>query len=86
MSPMPSAGWPALKVVMALSLAIVAQALLRAVLTYSYNMVTARLTQGVEFPYLLLLISGGHCQISRQGVQVANVIHALFEAADKTRR
>lgn len=24
---------------------------------------TARLTEGVEFPYLLLLISGGHCQL-----------------------
>ena len=24
---------------------------------------TARMTQGVEFPYLLLLVSGGHCQL-----------------------
>ena len=24
---------------------------------------TARLTDGVEFPFLLLLISGGHCQL-----------------------
>ena len=24
---------------------------------------TARLTEGVDFPYLLLLISGGHCQL-----------------------
>ncbi|MBX6369869.1 MAG: tRNA (adenosine(37)-N6)-threonylcarbamoyltransferase complex transferase subunit TsaD, partial [Rhodospirillales bacterium] len=24
---------------------------------------TARLTHGVEFPYLLLLVSGGHCQL-----------------------
>lgn len=24
---------------------------------------TARLTEGVEFPYLLLLVSGGHCQL-----------------------
>ncbi|MBV9542244.1 MAG: tRNA (adenosine(37)-N6)-threonylcarbamoyltransferase complex transferase subunit TsaD, partial [Alphaproteobacteria bacterium] len=24
---------------------------------------TARLTEGVEFPFLLLLISGGHCQL-----------------------
>ena len=40
------------KVVTALSLAIVVQALLRAVLTYSYNMVTARLTQGEIVPEL----------------------------------
>ncbi|HCX13942.1 MAG TPA: tRNA (adenosine(37)-N6)-threonylcarbamoyltransferase complex transferase subunit TsaD, partial [Rhodospirillaceae bacterium] len=24
---------------------------------------TARLTDGVKFPYLLLLVSGGHCQL-----------------------
>ena len=24
---------------------------------------TARLTHGVEFPFLLLLVSGGHCQL-----------------------
>jgi len=41
-----------LRVVMVLSLAIVAQALLRAALTYSYNMVTARLTQGEIVPEL----------------------------------
>ena len=48
----PPAGWQPLKIVMALSLAIVVQALLRAVLTYSYNMVTARLTQGEIVPEL----------------------------------
>ncbi len=46
----PPAGWSPLNVVVALSLAIVAQALLRAVLTYRYNMVTARLTQGKIVP------------------------------------
>jgi ATP-binding cassette subfamily B protein len=46
----PPAGWTALQVVTALSLAIMAQALLRAVLTYQYNMVTARLTQGKIVP------------------------------------
>ncbi len=44
--------WTPLHVVLALSLAIVAQAVLRAVLTYSYNMLTARLTQGEIVPEL----------------------------------
>ena len=48
----PPAGWPALQVVTALALAIVAQAVLRAALTYAYNMITARLTQGEIVPEL----------------------------------
>ena len=48
----PPAGWSALQVVAALALAIVAQAVLRAVLTYAYNMITARLTQGEIVPEL----------------------------------
>ncbi|MFZ1072646.1 MAG: ABC transporter ATP-binding protein [Verrucomicrobiia bacterium] len=48
----PPAAWAALQVVTALALAIVAQAVLRAVLTYAYNMVTARLTQGEIVPEL----------------------------------
>ncbi|HZQ48592.1 MAG TPA: ABC transporter transmembrane domain-containing protein, partial [Verrucomicrobiae bacterium] len=48
----PPLGWAPLKVVMALSIMIVVQALLRAVLTYSYNMVTARLAQGEIVPEL----------------------------------
>jgi ABC-type multidrug transport system fused ATPase/permease subunit len=48
----PPAGWPALRVVTVLSLAIIAQALLRAVLTYAYNLTTARLTQGEIVPDL----------------------------------
>jgi ATP-binding cassette subfamily B protein len=48
----PPASWTPLQTVTALSLAIVAQALLRAVLTYQYNMVTARLTQGKIVPDL----------------------------------
>jgi ABC-type multidrug transport system fused ATPase/permease subunit len=48
----PPAGWPALRIATALSLAIVAQAVLRAVLNYAYNMVTARLTQGEIVPEL----------------------------------
>jgi ATP-binding cassette, subfamily B, bacterial len=46
----PPAGWTPLDVVLALSVAIMAQASLRAVLTYRYNMVTARLTQGKIVP------------------------------------
>ncbi len=48
----PAPNWLPLQIVTALSLAIVAQALLRAVLTYAYNMVTARLTQGEIVPEL----------------------------------
>ena len=51
---------------------------------------TARLTDGVQFPYLLLLISGGHCQLlAVQGVgryrRLGTTIDdALGEAFDKT--
>ncbi len=48
----PPPAWSALQIVTTLSLAIVAQALLRAGLTYAYNMVTARLTQGEIVPDL----------------------------------
>ncbi len=48
----PPATWTALQVVTALSVAIVAQALLRAVLTYQYNFTTARLMQGEIVPDL----------------------------------
>jgi ATP-binding cassette subfamily B protein len=48
----PPVNWTPLQVVTALSLAIVFQALLRALLTYSYNVVTARLTQGEIVPDL----------------------------------
>jgi ATP-binding cassette subfamily B protein len=48
----PPAGWPPLKVVTVLSVAIIVQSMLRAVLTYSYNLTTARLTQGEIVPDL----------------------------------
>lgn len=48
----PAAGWSPLQVVTVLALAIVVQAVLRAGLTYGYNMVTARLTQGEIVPEL----------------------------------
>jgi N6-L-threonylcarbamoyladenine synthase len=51
---------------------------------------TARLTEGLEFPYLLLLVSGGHTQILRvAGVGdyqrwATTIDDALGEAFDKT--
>jgi len=48
----PPASWTPLQIVTALSAAIVAQALLRTLLTYQYNMTTARLTQGKIVPDL----------------------------------
>ncbi len=48
----PPAAWSALQIVTALALTIVAQAVFRAVLTYAYNMITARLTQGEIVPAL----------------------------------
>jgi ATP-binding cassette subfamily B protein len=48
----PPPSWTPLQIVTALALGIIAQALLRAGLTYSYNMVTARLTQGKLVPDL----------------------------------
>jgi ATP-binding cassette subfamily B protein len=49
---LPPRTWTPLRIVTALSGAIVLQALLRAWLTYEYNMVTARLTQGKIVPGL----------------------------------
>jgi ATP-binding cassette subfamily B protein len=48
----PPAEWTPLRIVTALALAIVAQAVLRAALTYAYNVITARLTQGEIVPAL----------------------------------
>jgi len=51
---------------------------------------TARLTDGIEFPYLLLLVSGGHCQLlAVEGVGMyrhygGTVDDAAGEAFDKT--
>jgi N6-L-threonylcarbamoyladenine synthase len=45
------------------ALALAAQKPLVAVNHLEAHALTARLTEGVEFPYLLLLISGGHCQL-----------------------
>jgi ATP-binding cassette, subfamily B, bacterial len=48
----PPATWAALRIVTALALGIVAQAVLRAILTYWYNLTTARLTQAEIVPDL----------------------------------
>jgi ATP-binding cassette, subfamily B, bacterial len=48
----PPAGWSPLQIVTVMSVAIVVQAMLRALLTYWYNMTTARLTQGKIVPDL----------------------------------
>jgi ABC-type multidrug transport system fused ATPase/permease subunit len=48
----PPETWAPLKIVVALSLAIMGQAVLRAWLNYHYNMTTARLTQGKIVPEL----------------------------------
>ncbi len=52
--------------------------------------VTARLTHGVEFPYLLLLVSGGHCQLLAAAgpedyrLYGTTIDDAVGEAFDKT--
>jgi ATP-binding cassette subfamily B protein len=48
----PPPHWSALQIVRVMAFAIIAQAVLRAWLTYHYNMVTARLTQGKIVPDL----------------------------------
>ncbi|HEX7577753.1 MAG TPA: ABC transporter ATP-binding protein [Verrucomicrobiae bacterium] len=48
----PPAGWSALRIVTAIAVAIVVLAMFRAALTYIYNMITARLTQGEIVPTL----------------------------------
>jgi N6-L-threonylcarbamoyladenine synthase len=51
---------------------------------------TARLTHGVEFPFLLLLVSGGHCQLVGVGgvndfrLYGGTIDDAVGEAFDKT--
>jgi len=48
----PPVAWSPLQIVTALALAIVAQAIVRSLLTYYYSMITARLTQGEIVPTL----------------------------------
>jgi ATP-binding cassette subfamily B protein len=48
----PPVGWSALQIVTAIAVAIMVLAMLRAALTYLFNMITARLTQGEIVPAL----------------------------------
>jgi N6-L-threonylcarbamoyladenine synthase len=72
------------------ALALAAQKPLIAINHLEAHALTVRLTEGAEFPYLLLLISGGHCQLL--GVEAVGkfrlygttIDDAVGEAFDKT--
>jgi N6-L-threonylcarbamoyladenine synthase len=72
------------------ALALAASRPLIAVNHLEAHALTARLTQGVAFPFLLLLISGGHCQllavegIGRFKLYGTTIDDAVGEAFDKT--
>jgi N6-L-threonylcarbamoyladenine synthase len=74
------------------ALALAARKPLVAVNHLEAHALTARLTDGLDFPYLLLLVSGGHTQIVRvDGVGEytrygSTIDDALGEAFDKTAR
>jgi N6-L-threonylcarbamoyladenine synthase len=72
------------------ALALAADKPLVAVNHLEAHALTARLTDGVPFPYLLLLISGGHCQLlaveglGRYRLYGTTIDDAMGEAFDKT--
>ncbi|MBN9531891.1 MAG: tRNA (adenosine(37)-N6)-threonylcarbamoyltransferase complex transferase subunit TsaD [Alphaproteobacteria bacterium] len=72
------------------ALALAADKPLIAVNHLEAHALTARLTEGVEFPFLLLLISGGHCQlmavegVGRFTLLGRTIDDAVGEAFDKT--
>jgi N6-L-threonylcarbamoyladenine synthase len=72
------------------ALALAAQKPLIAVNHLEAHALTVRLTEGVDFPYLLLLISGGHCQllgveaVGRFRLYGTTIDDAVGEAFDKT--
>jgi N6-L-threonylcarbamoyladenine synthase len=72
------------------ALALAANRPLIAINHLEAHALTARLTDGVEFPFLLLLVSGGHCQLlAVQGVgrfrlYGTTIDDAAGEAFDKT--
>jgi N6-L-threonylcarbamoyladenine synthase len=76
--------------VSAKALALAAGKPLIAVNHLEAHALSARLSQGLEFPFLLLLISGGHCQlmaadgIGRYRLYGATIDDAVGEAFDKT--
>jgi N6-L-threonylcarbamoyladenine synthase len=72
------------------ALALAAGKQLIAVNHLEAHALTARLTDGVEFPFLLLLISGGHCQllgvegVGKFRLYGTTIDDAVGEAFDKT--
>src|SRR5688500_15759980 len=76
--------------VTAKALALAADKPLIAVNHLEAHALTARLAAGTEFPFLLLLISGGHCQlmaaegVGRYRLYGATIDDAVGEAFDKT--
>jgi N6-L-threonylcarbamoyladenine synthase len=72
------------------ALALAADRPLIAVNHLEAHALTARLTDGVAFPFLLLLISGGHCQllavegVGRYRLYGTTIDDAIGEAFDKT--
>ncbi|MGD0190340.1 MAG: tRNA (adenosine(37)-N6)-threonylcarbamoyltransferase complex transferase subunit TsaD [Rhizomicrobium sp.] len=72
------------------ALALAASKPLVAVNHLEAHALTARLTDGIAFPYLLLLISGGHCQLlaveglGRYRLYGTTIDDAMGEAFDKT--
>jgi len=72
------------------ALALAADKPLIAVNHLEAHALTARLSEGVEFPFLLLLISGGHCQllavegVGRYRRYGTTIDDAVGEAFDKT--
>ena len=77
-------------VMTAKSIAAVAKVPFIAVNHLEGHALTARLTDGLDFPYLLLLVSGGHCQllavegVGRYKRLGTTIDDALGEAFDKT--
>jgi N6-L-threonylcarbamoyladenine synthase len=76
--------------VSAKALALAAGKPLIAVNHLEAHALSARLSEGLEFPFLLLLISGGHCQllaaeaVGRYRLYGATIDDAVGEAFDKT--
>lgn len=76
--------------VSAKALALAADKPLMAVNHLEAHALSARLSEGLEFPFLLLLISGGHCQlmaaegVGRYRLYGATIDDAIGEAFDKT--
>jgi N6-L-threonylcarbamoyladenine synthase len=72
------------------ALALAASKPLVAINHLEAHALTARLTDGVEFPFLLLLVSGGHCQllavegVGRFRLYGTTIDDAAGEAFDKT--